>query len=42
MQQAGNPFGDGTASHKIIEQLANALMVETTRRHNASEASICG
>jgi UDP-N-acetylglucosamine 2-epimerase (non-hydrolysing) len=42
MQQTGNPFGDGTASHKIIKQLASTLMVETTQRHNPSEARICG
>lgn len=42
MQQAGNPFGDGTASHQIIEQLANILAVETNQRSSPSEARICG
>ncbi len=42
MQQAGNPFGDGTASHQIIAHLADMLAVDTSQRYSPSEARICG
>ena len=42
MQQAGNPFGDGTASQQIIEQLADMLAVEISQRYSPSKARICG
>lgn len=42
MQQAGNPFGNGTASRQIIEQLADMLVVEAIQRYSPSEARVCG
>ena len=42
MQQGGNPFGDGTASQQIIEQLADMLAVEISQRYSPSKARICG
>ena len=42
MQQAGNPFGNGTASRQIIEQLADMLVVDAIQRYSPSEARVCG
>lgn len=42
MQQAENPFGDGTASRQIIEQLADMLDVEANQRYSSTETRICG
>lgn len=42
MQQAGNPFGDGTASRQIVERLADMLAVDPKQRYSPSEARICG
>lgn len=37
MQQAGNPFGDGTASRQIVTRLANALQVSQNYHSARSE-----
>ena len=42
MQQAGNPFGDGTASRRIIDQIAESLEVDMDLDYRPSKARICG
>lgn len=35
MQQAGNPFGDGTASRQIVAHLAEALLIDQNEAYQA-------
>lgn len=42
MQQAGNPFGDGSASHQIVARLEEAFQIPQSNRSIGLEAKKCG